>query len=182
MRGTAPREARLLRVLTPWITPGSLMLDVGAGSGLLAQALCDAVAVRPTLVDVVANNRTPLPFVLYDGARLPFRDLSFDVALIAFVLHHASDPDQVLTEARRVGRRLVILEDTYRSTVERTAASWIDWIQNRGQGVAPAWGRFTPDGWMEFFTRYGRPVHTEEIPPKWLGVFRDSIRHLLVVL
>lgn len=158
------------------------MLDVGAGTGLLAQALSEAIGVRPTLVDVVTKNRTRLPFVLYDGARLPFPDHAFDVALIAFVLHHAADPDRVLAEARRVGRRLVVLEDTYRSIAERTAASWIDWIQNHGAGIAPAWGRLTPDGWIAFFTRHGRPVHVEEIPPKWLGVFRDSIRHLLVVL
>ena len=181
-RPPAPREARLLTILAPWIPRESALLDIGAGSGLLAQALGNALGVRPTLVDVVNNNQTRLPFVLSDGARLPFADRSFDVALLAFVLHHAPEPVRVLKEARRMGRRLIILEDTYRSTVEKAFAAWTDWILNRGHGIAPAWCRLTPDGWITLFRGEGQPVHIEEVPPKWLGAYRDPIRHLLVVI
>ncbi len=178
----APREARFLSVLAPWIPVRSLLLDVGAGSGLLTQALTDALGVRATLVDVVNNNETGLPFVLCDGSRLPFPDRSFDVALLANMLHHAPEPVRVLEEARRVSRRLVILEDTYRSWIERAFAVWTDWVLNRGHGIHAAWGRLAPEAWVALVSPERRPIHVEELPPKWLGVYRDPIRHLLVVV
>ena len=178
----APREARFLSVLAPWIPRRSALLDVGAGSGLLARALTDALDLHATLVDVVNNNESHLPFVLCDGGRLPFQDRTFDVALLAFVLHHAPQPMRVLREARRVSRRLIILEDTYRSLVERAFAAWTDWELNRGHGITPAWGRFTPGGWLDLVRQEGHPIQVEEMPPKWLGVYRDPIRHLLMVI
>jgi SAM-dependent methyltransferase len=48
-----------------------------------------------------------------DLARLPLHDGSADVALLSQALHHAADPEDVLTEAVRVlrpGGRLVILD------------------------------------------------------------------------
>jgi ubiquinone/menaquinone biosynthesis C-methylase UbiE len=169
-------------VLTPWVPRRSTLLDIGAGSGLLAQALVDELHVRATLADVVNNSRTTLPFVLCDGGRLPFRDHAFEVALLAFVLHHAPDPMRVLWEGRRVSRRLIVFEDTFRSTVERVFAAWTDWVLNRGHGISPAWGRLPPQGWLDLIGGVGQPVHVEEMRPKWLGTYRDPIRHLLVVM
>ena len=101
---------------------------------------------------------------------------------LAYVLHHAPEPVRVLEEARRVSRRLVILEDTYRSSIERAFAAWTDWVLNRGHGITPAWGRLAPEAWVALTSPERRPLHVEEIPPKWLGTYRDPIRHLLVVI
>jgi len=178
----AAREARLVSWIAPWIPSASTVLDIGAGSGLLAEALTRTLNVQVTLVDVIDINRTPFLLHRYDGGTLPFEAQTFDVALLAFVLHHSADPQQTLREACRVARRVVILEDTYRSRLEHLAVIWTDWVLNRGHGVAAAWGRLRPDQWAAYVgSERGRVIHTEEFPPKWLGRYRDPIRHLLLV-
>ncbi|MBL8829192.1 MAG: class I SAM-dependent methyltransferase, partial [Planctomycetaceae bacterium] len=49
--------------------------------------------------------------VLYDGRAFPFDDDAFEVAIILFVLHHIRDQDTVLSEVRRVARRVMVAED-----------------------------------------------------------------------
>lgn len=157
-------------------------MDIGAGSGLVAEAMTDSLNARVTLVDVVDYNRSRLPLHMHDGGRLPFEARKFDVALLAFVLHHSADPRQTLREARRVAGRLVILEDTYRSPLERGSLIWTDWILNRGHHVARAWGQLRPEQWIEFLNHEPITiVHTQDIPPRWLGRYRDPIRHVLLV-
>jgi ubiquinone/menaquinone biosynthesis C-methylase UbiE len=178
----APRELRLVSWIERWIPSGAAVLDIGAGSGLLAEALTCTRGIRATLVDVVDNNRSRLALQLYDGRDLPFASRQFDVALLAFVLHHSADAGRTLREAARVAARLVILEDTYRGFHEQLAMRWTDWILNRGHGVAPAWGQYQPHEWRAFVA--GAPlrlVHTEELAPRWFGRYRDPIRHLLIV-
>jgi ubiquinone/menaquinone biosynthesis C-methylase UbiE len=47
-------------------------------------------------------------FVQGDAHHLPFKGQSFDVVVISDVLEHVVDPRQVLQEAKRVGRRVVV--------------------------------------------------------------------------
>lgn len=119
---------------------------------------------------------------MYDGRRLPFEARKFDVALLAFVLHHSADPPGTLGEARRVSGRVVILEDTYRSLLERASLIWTDWILNRGYHVGRAWEQLRPEQWTELLHHEPTTiVHMQEIPPRWLGRYRDPIRHVLLV-
>ena len=182
MTTIAPRETRFASWVAPWIPRGATVVDVGAGSGLLAEALTQMLGVQMTLVDVVDNNRSRFPLRVYDGTTLPFGDRTFDVAVVAFTLHHSTDPRRTLREAYRVAARVVILEDTYRSRVERLSMKWTDWVLNRGHHIPPAWGQLRPEQWTSFVGREPvRVVHAEEFAPKWLGGYRDPIRHLLLV-
>ena len=178
----APRERRLVPWIGPWIPAGSAVLDVGAGTGLLAEALSTMHAAQVTLIDIVDNNRSLFSLRRYDGGRLPFAAGEFQIALLAFVLHHSTDARQTLREAGRVARRLVIIEDAYRGPHERLALRWTDWILNRGHGIPPAWAPLRPDEWVAFVAEEPvRLVHAQEFAPKWLGWYRDPIRHLLLV-
>lgn len=47
-------------------------------------------------------------FVQGDAHNLPFKDKSFDVAILTEILEHVDDPVQCLKEARRVSNRVVI--------------------------------------------------------------------------
>jgi SAM-dependent methyltransferase len=182
MTAIAPREARLASWLAPWIPRGARVVDIGAGSGLLAEALGQTLGIEMTLVDVVDYNRSRFPLRTYDGRTLPFGDRAFDVALLAFSLHHSDDPRRTLREAGRVAPRLVVLEDTYRTGVERLAMRWTDRILNRGHGVQAAWGQWRPEQWQAFLDAEPvRIVHAQEYAPRWIGRGRDPIRHILLV-
>jgi SAM-dependent methyltransferase len=119
----------LIHHLGEWIQAGArTVLDVGTGEGDLPRAVKHwagrrGYPVRLTLLDVhpqiacLAAERTGLDTVVADGARLPFRDGSFDVVLLSMTLHHAEGPAQarLLEEMRRVSRRHLLVGELHRA-------------------------------------------------------------------
>ena len=90
----------------------AVMLDVGAGSCLLARALRELRQARVTCVDIEDRDPTDLPVVLFDGVHLPFSDRSFDTVLLSYVLHHAVRPQDLLRDCARVCRgQVLVVED-----------------------------------------------------------------------
>lgn len=158
--GNRFRTAALLSVLGPELKRGERVLDIGAGSCHLAQAVARRYAADVTAVDVVDHNLTDFPLKLYEGRTLPYKDDSFDTALLVFVLHHADDPARVVSEALRVSRRVIVVEDTPRSRLEGAVWRKFDFALNHAQhhdiGVAHA--ARTPAEWQKLFTAQGASV------------------------
>src|SRR2546426_4495126 len=128
LRRYAHAEAR---ALLPWIR-GPRLLDLGAGEGWVAEALRTRAAVWACAVDVGPFRLAAEPYVVYDGARLPFGDGAFDTTLLSLALHHAETPEAVLDEAVRVTRgRLLVVESVYRDRVERFWLDLLDGHLNR---------------------------------------------------
>jgi SAM-dependent methyltransferase len=126
------------------------VLDVGAGNCILCQELgrrgYDVVPVdikNLSFVDEIAP-------VVYDGTTLPFGNESFDVALLITVLHHAPDPDAVLAEARRVARRIIVIEEIYENSFEKYLTYAIDSLFNLEFFSHPRSNR-TDAAWREAF-------------------------------
>jgi demethylmenaquinone methyltransferase / 2-methoxy-6-polyprenyl-1,4-benzoquinol methylase len=103
------------------LQPGELVLDLAAGTGVstveLARGGALAVACDFSLGMLRAGRavrkRRRVPFVAGDATRLPFRDQTFDAAVISFGLRNVSDVPKALHEMARVvrpGGRLVICE------------------------------------------------------------------------
>ena len=83
-----------------------------------------------------ARGGEPIPVTPYDGGQFPFADKSFDVVIIADVLHHEKNPDALLRECIRVSRRLVIIKDHQLSgPLAKARVSLIDWAANAPYGV-----------------------------------------------
>jgi SAM-dependent methyltransferase len=111
--------------VAPHIPDGSRLLDVGAWDCRVSRLFRDRLGCDVTAADVVDKNRTDVPLVVYDGARLPFDDDSFDVVTILYVLHHAADDGAILAEAARVcrpGGRILIAEDQAETRWEKAIA------------------------------------------------------------
>ncbi|MFN0153306.1 MAG: class I SAM-dependent methyltransferase [Gaiella sp.] len=111
----AERVGRLLP-----LTGTEKVLDVGCGTGALAEALAPS-AREVTGVDLderyIAQAAASAPpncsFVSGDAVALPFPDASFDVAGCLRVLHHSADPERVVAELARVtvpGGRVVVAD------------------------------------------------------------------------
>ncbi len=140
------RRARAkLRRLAPLVPAGARhLLDLGAGEGFVADAAAEATGARVTLADVRDYRRSPRPLALVDGARLPFADDTFDATLVVYVLHHATDPEALLSEAVRVTRGpVVVLESVVRVPWTRRAFERLDAAVHRwrsGSGAPdPRW-------------------------------------------
>jgi SAM-dependent methyltransferase len=88
-------------------------LDVGCGTGRLAERLADAgypivgVDPSPGMLGVFGRRRPDVPRATADGTTLPFRDGVFALTYCVAVLHHVADPTAVrltLGEMARVTR------------------------------------------------------------------------------
>ena len=94
-----------------FIERGAKILDLGCGSGIVAKSFQDFFEAEVLGVDIEDSRIVSIPFKKIDGKNLPFEDSSFDVVLISYVLHHSQDPEFLLKEAKRVGKKIIIYED-----------------------------------------------------------------------
>jgi len=137
-------------------TQGDRVLDVGAGTGLLA------LAVAPSVAHVIAVDSSPavcrlleaeardrevgnIEVVVADARKLPLPDSSIDLVLSNYCLHHISDVDKqvALREFARVmrpGGRLVLgdmmFNVGFRTARDRRVVARLAFAMLRGHPVA----------------------------------------------
>lgn len=137
------------------------VLDVGCGDGYVAWLLAQRFRGDVATVDIGDYRRVPTPgFRLYDGLHLPFADRSFDVVNVAFVLHHVPDVCKplLLSEIRRVARRrVVVLEDTPVTWLDRAFAWWHGATYRRKIRSRERFGFLRRDEWVRLFGLLGLP-------------------------
>ena len=75
---------------------GCTALDVGCGIGYALDVLEEEFACLTFGCDVVTPPAPIERFALFDGRVLPYRDQSFDVVFLIFVLNHDDDPGVLL--------------------------------------------------------------------------------------
>jgi demethylmenaquinone methyltransferase/2-methoxy-6-polyprenyl-1,4-benzoquinol methylase len=140
--------------------PGSLVLDVASGTGLVSRELAARRNVRVVSLDQapemlkagagvsheagLADRIFP---VLGSADRLPFPDEAFDAVTFTYLLRYVDDPGATLGELARVlrpGGTLASLE-FFRPQQSLLHAGW--WAYTRGvmpwvgAAVSPAWAR-----------------------------------------
>lgn len=136
------------------------VLDVGAGTGEMAQAIS---AFRPELmlsgIDVQIRPKTFIPIVEYDGKRLPFDDASFDAVITVDVLHHCNDPAEALQECARVSKKWIIIKDhVANSNCDRKILKFMDWVGNRAHGVVLPYNYLSTSEWSSAFDKSGLKI------------------------
>lgn len=165
------RQRVLSAALINYLKPGDRVLDIGCGFGALGRAIMDhhqcpdEVSVHG--VERVKRGGEAIEVDAYDGLRLPYEDNTFDVAILADVLHHDEDPDRLLGEAARVSRRLVLIKDhKVDGPLAQSRISLMDWAANSPYGVPCLYRYPTLKGWHEQAERLGlsRLDELHEIP------------------
>lgn len=143
----------------------SLILDLGSGEGYVGEAAALATSADVHLADVVDFHAVDLPFVQFDGEKLPFEDQAFDLTLLVFVLHHAAEQEVLLREAGRVTKGpLVILESVYVSTFQHHLLRALDILANRLRSIGAMTSQEehlhfrTEEDWMDIFASLGYTV------------------------
>jgi len=121
------------------------IIDIGAGSGLIGEAIASLLPGKSvTGVDVAARTMADLgiPFARFDGSRLPFRDRSFDCALFCNVLHHVEPEGRIglLREALRVtgGGPIVIKDHLAGRRLDGFRLWLLDFLGNAPRGAMVA--------------------------------------------
>lgn len=141
--------------------PAARILDVGTGTGVAAAAATQAagteglavgVDMAPAMLDVARRARPGLRLAAAEAIQLPFRDSTFDVVTVNFVLQEFKRYDTALFDLIRVlkpGGRLATstwtpeedeLQATWRSLVEATVGK--EMVRSARSDAAPWWDRF----------------------------------------
>jgi SAM-dependent methyltransferase len=153
-----PRRIAVLgEVLAPLLPPGSRVLDLGCGDGLLARAI---EARRPDLTirgaDVLVREGAQIPVDPIVGGVLPYGNREFEAVLIVDVLHHTSAPEAVLREALRVSTGTLVVKDHLRDPWLGAARLRImDFVGNAHHGVALTYNYWTRARWEAAFRELG---------------------------
>ncbi|MFH1971104.1 MAG: methyltransferase domain-containing protein [Patescibacteria group bacterium] len=96
--------------------------------------------------------------IIYNKKKIPYKDNSFDVALILTVLHHTPDPIKIIKEAKRVAKRIIIVEDVYENNFQKLLTFVVDSIIN-----------------FEFF----KHPHSNKSDNEWIQLFKNMGLKLL---
>src|SRR5215467_2048036 len=107
------RRVSVLRAcLSELIPENGRVLDVGCGDGLLARLIMERrTDVQISGIDTLVRERTRIPVTSFNGLQIPFPDKSFDVVMFVDVLHHATNPMLLLSEAKRVATKAILIKD-----------------------------------------------------------------------
>ena len=155
------RARDLTKMVLPYLSKGEFILDIGPASCTVTEALIDqGLHVFPLDVENYSIVDTVLP-TLYDGDRMPFRDNQFDTSLILFVLHHTPDPARVLAEAKRVSKKIIILEDIVTSPAHKSLTAALDSLINLEFYDQPHTNKSDKE-WCDVFEKLGLKLLTQE--------------------
>jgi len=151
------RQRELTRIIAPHLKGCKRVLDLGSSNGQLAKHLKDT---NPHIQFIGADTHVPaqtyIPVVKYDGKTLPFKDNSFDCVIVIDVLHHDTNPEQVLREAKRVSRKLIIIKDHYwNNKFELAILKIADYIGNRPYGIKLPYNFLQMKEWHRIIKKNG---------------------------
>jgi SAM-dependent methyltransferase len=181
----------LVDVICPHLEKGDRVLDVGCGTGALGRALMDSPGCPPEVhvegLERVRRGNEMIVVHEYDGVTMPMADASADVVMLADVIHHEADPLRLLSEARRVARRIVIIKDhRLGAPFAQQRISLLDWAANAPYGVPCLYRYNTLSQWGEWYKKLGLGVKQEVTsmklyPPAYNWFFGNRLQYFAVL-
>jgi len=185
------RLRALVDAVVPHLRAGDRALDVGCGFGQLGRALLDSpkcpADVHIRGLERAARGDEMIEMDVYAGGTMPYDDRSFDVVIVADVLHHEHDPNALLCECVRVTQRLVIIKDHQRRGLfAQQRIALIDWAANAPYGVPCLYRYNTLQQWRDSHQQHNLTLIDERTamnlyPPIVNMLFGRSLQYLAVL-
>lgn len=124
------RGRRIFNNIKPFIHKKCHILDLGAGTCNVSEILSNKA------YKVVALDTKNLSFseiiepITYNGEKIPYPNSYFETTLILTVLHHTSDHIEILKEAKRVSKAVIVCEDVYNNSFQKYLTFFLDRLFN----------------------------------------------------
>ncbi|KKU10139.1 MAG: Methyltransferase type 11 [Candidatus Woesebacteria bacterium GW2011_GWB1_45_5] len=124
------------------------VLKVGSGLGYMTSFVRERHPDLKILeIEINKDDKNKNRTVLYDGNHFPFSNKIFDCSICTYVLHHTPNPVGLILEMKRVSRRLIVLEETYRGVFSKMDLCYRDIYVNTlaGQPSRIFWNSYFQD-------------------------------------
>jgi 2-polyprenyl-3-methyl-5-hydroxy-6-metoxy-1,4-benzoquinol methylase len=158
------------------LSPKDRILDIGTGPGSVC-LLMNGEGYNVTPVDVIDQTLSPeIEPEIYNGKKLPYENSSFDTALILTVLHHTSNPEEILLETKRVANKIIIIEDIYSNPFQKYLTYFVDSIVNMEFWGHPHSNKSDRE-WKELFIELGLKLKGAKYN-RFLLFFRQATYYL----
>lgn len=108
---------------------GNSHLDVGTHEGLVISSNDDGKFKVGTDIKNFRNEST-VNYVVQEPDILPFKNQSFESSSAIFVLHHTIRPEILLSEMKRVSKKIIILESLEKTKFQLTVLTFLDQVSN----------------------------------------------------
>jgi len=181
----------LADMIVPLLRPEMRILDVGAGGGGLGAAVLNHARCPSNVVYEGLESRprpdAVIPVHAYEGGTMPFNADSYDLVIVADVLHHEKEPARLLKECIRVSRRRVLVKDhRQENLLDWCLISALDFAANGPYGVPCLFRYFTGQQWRELFSSSEVQLDTEVksidlYPPGWNQIFGGRLQYFAVL-
>lgn len=146
--------------IQPFLEKSDKILDIGCGNARLANELCQQ-QYDIQLLDVANLSDFPdFTPVIYQGKEMPFADNEFDKSLLITVLHHTENPVATLTEAKRISKHLIIIEDIYHNVIQQYLTYFMDTLVNFGFSNMTYQNRNDRE-WKDIFSQLSLVIEAE---------------------
>ncbi len=136
------------------IPSNAAILDIGAGSGEIAEAI---LSKRPDIsitgIDIKNRENTKIEIKAFNGKDIEYEDDKFDYSIIVDVLHHTYNKKELLREAVRVSKKGIIVKDhLYKNKFDYLTLSFMDYIGNKPYSIDVIYDYFTLAQWRKLFS------------------------------
>ena len=147
--------------LLPFLNKGEKLLEVGAGNGALLVLLGNEGMKMQSLDIADKSLFKEVNVTVYDGEKFPFSDKQFDVCQLITMLHHTTNAEELIREAKRVSNRIMVMEDIYESSFQKYITWFTDSVVN-WEFYGHPHTNLTDLEWKQLFERNGLTVETVE--------------------
>ena len=149
------RVLRLAEICADHLPESGRVLEVGCGDGRISKLIGKR---KPGLdivgIEVLVREDAVIPVQAFDGETIPFEDNSFDAVCFIDVLHHTDDPMVLLSEAKRVSRKSILIKDHQRDgLLAFRTLQFMDWVGNARYGVSLPYNYWSQEEWRKAFEK-----------------------------
>jgi len=118
--------------------------------------------IRLQGLERIKRDRELIPIEYYRGGDIPYADASFDVVILADVLHHDPDPHTLFGESSRVAKRFLIIKDHKAGgIVARARIALADWAANRPYDMPCLYRYNSLAEWRRWYQVHGLAIERE---------------------
>ena len=173
------RNIAIVNELKKYFKNNERVIDIGCGNGRISFELKKIKNIRPFGVDNYIETNS-IPFMKTNGEKLHFRNKEFDASLLIDVLHHSNNIKEILGEASRVSRRVIIKDHFYETGFQKIRLKFIDYLCNAPFNIPTPFNFLTLKEWEQLFESLKLKIIKMNTNFK-LGKL-DSIKHVFFVV